>query len=130
MEKIKEKTLEVSRQTVQSLKALPRYAGQQFKELPDKSKALAISTVKGIKETQTRTRVKLIVAFIVIIACILIVGGIIGGKHIQYAKENRSGLDAEAQENTARALSVPRVESILACDSLNTGSVDCFKNNL
>ena len=81
MDKIKDKAKTTSQQVSEKLKDLPK------------------NTKTALTEMQRHTRVKLIVAIVVTVLVILIVGGIIGSRHLWYAKKNRSGIDPYTRDD-------------------------------
>ncbi len=119
MDKMMRKAQETGKQAAQKLKALPEQTKQAVKDLPDKSKALAQKTVKAATQMQRRTRLKLIVAVVAFVLVILIAGGIIGGRHLWYAKKNRAGLEPFGSEDITRSSAVPYIKTTLNDNGLN-----------
>ncbi len=100
---------------------------QNAKTEESKTNALsenARKVVKAASEMERRTRVKLIVALIVVVLIILIAGGILGGRHLWYAKQNREGLAPMNRDDLTRPGAKEYISASLAETEKNDEIVD------
>ena len=129
MDKMKQKAQDTGKKAAEKLKALPEDAKQAVRDLPEKTKELAQNTVKAANEMQRRTRIKLIVALVAAILIILIAGGILGGRHLWYAKQNREGLEPFTEEDITPTTAGPFIRSSILDNAKNEAIVSYLEQD-
>ena len=100
--------------------------GQQVEE---KLRSLPKDAKAALTESQRHTRVKLIVAIVIIVLAILIAGGIIGSRHLWYAKKNRAGIAPYTRDDITFSSAPSYISLSIADNEKNDEVVDYLEQD-